>query len=135
MGGNLVHLAETLKVVRLMAGVDDLTPGELKLMPRVPVDWTGITVEKYPLAGGADGKPRELAYEFRRSGNTATMTLMAPAGLRVSARLGPFNAAATLRAVVNDQPFPAETVKIGDHAWLWLRNLPGGETRLEITGS
>jgi hypothetical protein len=135
MGGNLVHLAETLKVVRLMAGVDDLSPGELKLMPRVPADWSGITVEGYSLAGGSGGKPSDVSYAFTRGDNTAAMTIEAPAGLRVSARLGPFNAGASLRAMVNGQPFQAKTVKIGGHVWLWLRNLPGGETRLEVTGS
>jgi len=133
MGGNTVHFAETLKVVRLMAGVDDLTPGELKLMPRVPADWSGITVEGYPLAGGADGQPRELAYDFRRGDNTATLTLTAPAGLRLSARLGPFHAGAPLRATVNGKSAAAETVLIGGRAWLWLRNLPGGKTHLEVT--
>ena len=133
MGGNTVHFAETLKVVRLMAGVDDLTPGELKLMPRVPADWSGITVEGYPLAGGADGQPRELAYDFRRGDNTATLTLTAPAGLRLSARLGPFHAGAPLRATVNGKSAAAETVLIGGRAWLRLRNLPGGKTHLEVT--
>jgi len=34
------HLADSVKALRLMLGVDDNRPGELHLVPRYPETWT-----------------------------------------------------------------------------------------------
>ena len=39
---NLVCVAEPMKVARLMAGLDDHAVGEVALLPRLPVGWTGL---------------------------------------------------------------------------------------------
>ena len=47
--GNLVHLAEGLKVFRLIIGIDYNTPPILKITPRLLWRWDGISVEDYPV--------------------------------------------------------------------------------------
>jgi len=46
---NLVCVAEPLKIARLMAGVDDHADGEVTLVPRLPVGWTGLNVAALPV--------------------------------------------------------------------------------------
>lgn len=46
---NLVNVAEPLKVARLIAGVDDTSLTEVKIMPRVPPSWSGYHMENWPI--------------------------------------------------------------------------------------
>jgi hypothetical protein len=46
---NLVCVAEPLKVARLMAGLDDHADGEVVIVPRLPLGWTGLKVEALPV--------------------------------------------------------------------------------------
>jgi hypothetical protein len=55
--GNLVQAAEGLKAFRLVTGVEDLVPGRLRLLPRMPWTWDTLEVEDYPLTG-LDGQGR-----------------------------------------------------------------------------
>ena len=91
-GGNLVHLAETLKVVRLLAGVDDLTPGVLKLMPRLPDSFTGIDVKKYPVSAlcVSGREDATLDYKLRRSGTKTRMEIKTSRPVQIMVRLGAF---------------------------------------------
>jgi hypothetical protein len=46
---NLVNVSEPLKVGRLIAGVDDTSPDEVKIIPRVPASWSGYRMENWPV--------------------------------------------------------------------------------------
>ncbi len=46
---NLVCVAEPLKVARLMAGLDDHADGEMAIIPRLPIGWTGLKAEALPV--------------------------------------------------------------------------------------
>jgi hypothetical protein len=46
--GNGVQEAEIVKIFRLLIGVDDNHPQRLRIMPRLPYDWSEIAVTKYP---------------------------------------------------------------------------------------
>jgi hypothetical protein len=46
---NLVNVAEQLKAARLMVGIDDTDPHELKLVPRLPAGWTGCEAADWPV--------------------------------------------------------------------------------------
>ena len=50
MFANMVHIAEFIKAVRLIAGVDTLRPERLLIIPRLPGDVNSIKVEDYPVA-------------------------------------------------------------------------------------
>ncbi len=46
---NLVNVAEPLKVARLIAGVDDTSLGEVRIIPRLPPTWTGYYMDNWPI--------------------------------------------------------------------------------------
>ncbi len=46
---NLVCVAEPLKAARLMAGLDDHAVGEVSLIPRLPLGWSGLKAEALPV--------------------------------------------------------------------------------------
>lgn len=46
---NLVNVTEPLKVARLIAGVDDTSLQEVRIIPRVPPNWTGYSMENWPI--------------------------------------------------------------------------------------
>jgi len=49
---NLVNVAEPLKVGRLILGLDDTSLKEVVIMPRLPPDWSGYSVENWPIRTG-----------------------------------------------------------------------------------
>jgi hypothetical protein len=46
---NLVNVAEPLKVARLIVGLDDTSLKEVVIMPRLPPEWSGYSVENWPI--------------------------------------------------------------------------------------
>jgi hypothetical protein len=46
---NLVNVSEPLKVARLIAGVDDTSLNEVRIIPRLPPSWTGYRMENWPI--------------------------------------------------------------------------------------
>ncbi len=46
---NLVNVTETLKVARMIFGVDDRVPGKLHLVPRLPPTWNEAVAERVPV--------------------------------------------------------------------------------------
>ena len=50
---NLVCVAEPLKVARLIVGLDDVNPAELRLVPRLPPSWSGYSATHWPIHTGS----------------------------------------------------------------------------------
>jgi hypothetical protein len=46
---NLVNVAEPLKVARLIAGVDDTSSDEVRIIPRLPPSWSGYHLRDWPI--------------------------------------------------------------------------------------
>jgi hypothetical protein len=46
---NLVNVSEPLKVARLIAGVDDTSASEVRIIPRLPPSWSGYRMENWPI--------------------------------------------------------------------------------------
>jgi len=46
---NLVNVTEQLKVARLILGVDDTSPEEVKIIPRLPPSWEGMEAKNWPI--------------------------------------------------------------------------------------
>jgi len=117
--GNTAQQVEILKVIRLIAGIDDLTPGRLTLVPRLPAGLTEVNVEAYPVLDATD-KNAQVSYrlERRKDGMVFVCHRSGTNPLRV--RLGPFPAAARLRAT----PPPTRTVRSGTGQWAWFE-FPG----------
>ena len=47
--GNLFQMGEVINVCDILIGIDDWNSGTLKLMPRLPIGWTGMSVHKWPV--------------------------------------------------------------------------------------
>jgi hypothetical protein len=46
---NLVNVTEPLKIARLILGVDDTSPGLVKIIPRLPPSWQGVEAVNWPI--------------------------------------------------------------------------------------
>ena len=132
MGGNLIHLGETLKVVRLMAGIDDLSRGRLKVMPRIPSAWKGVSVKEYPISAWCAGGPATIAYEYKLNRNGAKLALELSQCIKTDVRLGPFkNPHCT--GTLNGKEFPVEIVSTPAGCWVWMRGIKDRHIEIDIT--
>ena len=62
---NLVNVAEPLKVARLIAGVDDTSLKEVRIIPRLPPTWTGYYMHDWPICTGHGVVRADIACEKR----------------------------------------------------------------------
>jgi hypothetical protein len=122
--GNGVQEGEIVKMLRIVIGVDDTQPSRLQFFPRMPYDWKGITVEKYPLAFSSAGKLQTgfLNYTLKRSGNGMDLRISSDQGIGpVAMRLGPFAAQPQARSVrVNGKVPAGASVEHSGDSW-WIR--------------
>jgi hypothetical protein len=121
--GNGVQEAEIVKVLRLVIGVDDTRPDRLQFYPRMPWDWDKMSVEKYPVLFGSDGKTGTawLNYKLERSGKGMKLEISANKELGpIAMRLGPFEKEPEASKIrVNGQvPKGATTEHSGDSWWI-----------------
>jgi hypothetical protein len=75
---NLVNVAEPLKVARLIVGVDDTSLREILIIPRLPPDWAGYSVENWPIRT-SNGMVR-ADFSFERQNGTAVFHLQIKEG-------------------------------------------------------
>ncbi len=66
---NLVNVAEPLKVARLIAGVDDTSMDEVRVIPRLPPSWSGYHMENWPICT-SHGVVRTSISVERKDGTT-----------------------------------------------------------------
>ena len=59
---NLVNVAEPLKIARLILGIDDSDPADLRWIPRPPHGWQGLEASSWPILP----PPWPAAYGFAR---------------------------------------------------------------------
>lgn len=137
---NLVEYILFLKNARLIAGVDDQLQGDhnLRLVPRLPQNWTTATVNDHPVAvrDGDDFATTTVSYDLTRSDERATMAVST--GTEVSGaevRLGPFPASSTAaEATVDGVAVESRLEQSGDSAWVWVQtDLGDTERRIEAT--
>lgn len=127
--GNLVQAAEGLKAFRLVAGVDDFTPGQLRLMPRLPWTWDSLELTNYPLCG-PEGQGRlnlHAVCDLARGVVSVEYESDVP-GLATSVRLGPLPRSVRLDASVGN-------VDENEWArWVWVTGLrsEGGRAELRV---
>lgn len=72
---NLVNVSEPLKVSRLMLGVDDSSPVAVRILPRIPPDWTGIEAGNWPIFTSTGIVRASIAYAQHASGSELTLIL------------------------------------------------------------
>jgi hypothetical protein len=60
---NLVNVSEPLKVARLIAGVDDTSLKEVRIIPRIPPSWSGYHLEDWPILTSHGVVRADVSYE------------------------------------------------------------------------
>ena len=121
--GNGVQEAEIVKIFRLLIGVDDNEPRRLRIMPRLPYNWTEIAVSKYPALVEHNGN-RETAllhYDLRRTGNRLSLDITTDRPLGpVAMRLGPFAKQPSVTDVLVNGKHPSQPniEQSGDSWWV-----------------
>jgi hypothetical protein len=60
---NLVNVSEPLKVARLIAGVDDETANEVKIIPRLPPSWSGYRLDNWPIRTSHGTVRADISFE------------------------------------------------------------------------
>ena len=122
--GNLVQEAEAVKAIALIIGVENPTPGQVRLIPRLPWDVDGIEVYGYPVIH-RDGKrgPIDFSLTHRRYERCCEYSLRCEHELRdVDIRIGPFPAYCEMALESN------MTVEPGINAsFVWIKGLSGRE--------
>jgi hypothetical protein len=126
--GNGYQQAETVNSIILCAGIDDNTPGTLKIMPRLPSFWS-MKISNYPVIVYSDGSSHVSNIELNVSypeADAQTLSLKVNSGgdlKQVQFRLGPFDADTKKVAISIDgqkkQVYDCFTS--GDRAWVWVK--------------
>ena len=131
--GNGVQEAEIVKAFRILLGVDDLDPQHLRIMPRMPYDWTEVAVDKYPTLYSHDGKIETALLNYRVVRAPGKMNLEISADKAVgpvAVRLGPFkdSPGATSVLVNGNHPEGASVSHSGDSYWVSFTTAIGPRT-------
>ncbi len=134
--GNGVQQAEILKVLRIVIGVDN-TGGDydFRLIPRLPLDWTGIKIEDYPVWIRKNGKPHrvELGYDLQRKGRGMVFTVTSDTVLpKIEIRLGALKKPdPAFGVLLNRKNIESVTAKSGDSYWVTC-TIPAGEKNFTL---
>jgi hypothetical protein len=72
---NLVNVSEPLKVSRLLLGVDDLAPENVRIIPRIPPSWKGVEARNWPVRTSRGVVRASVLFERRGTGAVLTLKL------------------------------------------------------------
>jgi hypothetical protein len=78
---NLVNVSEPLKVARLIAGVDDTSLKEVRIIPRLPPSWSGYRMEDWPILTSHGVVRADISFE--RTNGAAKFTLEVKQGGKI----------------------------------------------------
>ncbi len=122
--GNGVQQAEIVKAIRIVLGIDDAHPKQLRLFPRMPHKWTTVHVEDYPVLVEIAGRPRtaHLRYTLTRTEGGMILQVAADASLGTAQiRLGPFAKSPKASDVrLDGRQVKAVVERSGDSYWVRL---------------
>ena len=75
---NLVNVSEPLKVARLIAGVDDTSLNEVRIIPRLPPSWSAYRLEDWPILTSHGIVRADISFE--RKNGTVNFVLQVKQG-------------------------------------------------------
>jgi hypothetical protein len=126
------HLADSVKALRLMLGVDDNRIDELHLVPRYPATWTSMQISDFPVITA--GTRQHLTYRYERSSSEQSFEYSfnsAPSPFHL--RLGPIDPSWQAVEVEHFcKPAMGRVVSSGDSVWLWTRIQPSQSGRVVV---
>jgi hypothetical protein len=128
--GQDAHIADSTKAVRIMLGVDDNNPDQLRLVPRYPVSWTHMQIKDYPVLIG--NKRQKLTYQYIRKEDVHTFTYQLEQPVNtINVRLGPLKSTEVM-VTVKDQEYSKNTIKSGDSLWVWINDITNAEGQIIV---
>ena len=123
--GNGVQQAEILKTLRLMAGLDDTNQKNIKIMPRLPLQWNSLEVSDLPIVFELSGKRciSTIKYSFKKDKNRADFSLDSKDKLPdIMLRLGAFDS--NIKSVfvkIDGKSSFGIIERSGDSAWVHIK--------------
>ncbi len=115
------HLADSVKSVRLMLGIDDNRTDLIRLVPRFPADWKKAGVQDFPAL--LNGIPGKISYTITRDEGCFRMEISASTPAALDVRVGPFAEKPAEICEANSKPHNAEPFFSGDSWWAWVKGL------------
>lgn len=117
------HLADSVKALRLMLGVDDNRIGELHIVPRYPKEWTRLQVSSFPVV--TEGRRQYLTYSYERSSREQSFNYsFSDTETAFHLRLGPIDPSWTSIEVEHSGgPTAYRVISSGDSTWIWTQVL------------
>jgi len=125
--GNGFQAAEVLIACHILLGIDDYDTNTLKLMPRLPIGWTGVSVHKWPVRVSSSNRSEMavLSMELTRDNDCKKCDFNLYADKPVddlAIRLGPFPISAKQLTVENNRENVSATLfESGDSKWAWVQ--------------
>jgi hypothetical protein len=125
--GNGFQMGEVLLACQILLGIDDYDANTLKLMPRLPIGWTGVSVHNWPVRVSSSSRSEMamLSMELTRDSNYKKCDFNLYADKPVddlAIRLGPFPISAKqLNVEINRENASATLFESGDSKWAWVR--------------
>ena len=125
--GNLFQMGEVINTCDILLGIDDWHLRALKLMPRLPIGWTGMSVHNWPVRVLSSGQSQmaKLSMDLARDKNCVNFNLKISVNKpvdNVAIRLGPFPPGAKKLIVMgNHGKIIATPFDSGDSQWAWVR--------------
>ncbi len=126
------HLADSHKALRLMLGIDDNNPDNLRLIPRYPGPWTQMSVSDIPVLTGK--KRQKIFYTYLRENKSQQFEfrLERPVS-NMSLRLGPIpEGREIMHTALNGRDIEFEKQVSGDSRWVWIKNLSGRSVKVIV---
>jgi hypothetical protein len=124
--GNLMQMNGTVYTLLIIPGVDDTNANCLKLMPRMPYNWSSVAIQDYPVMTFASGQKKlvhiNMTNRTAKETNTLSMDLTSTEPIdNLKIRLGPIpkNTISTI-VKVNGKIFKDSVIESGDSKWSWI---------------
>lgn len=125
--GNGFQQSETVNTIILCAGIDDNVPGTLKIMPRLPENWS-MHISDYPVIIYSDNTSytckidMSITYPKKEAQSLKLKTITGGDLKNVNFRLGPYPAnTKSIKVIINkEQKEDYPCIISGDKAWVWI---------------
>jgi hypothetical protein len=115
------HLADSVKALRLMLGVDDNRMDEFHLVPRYPKEWTRMQIFGFPVLTGTTRQRLTYSYE-RSTGHQSFEYSFSDSEAAIHLRLGPIDPSWTSIEVEHSRkPATYRLIASGDSKWIWTQ--------------
>ena len=126
IGGNLEDMnfgttLNAMKTARLLAGVDDHDPDNLKLVPRLPANWKGVKATEWVISHNVGvRKQTQIDFNYQHLQNKRySLELKSEKPLKkITVRCGPFlQSTPNIMVLQGNEKLQFETYKSGPHNW------------------